>query len=108
MNAVLDERAAEESSAAQTCGLDDLEAELRREIEAGINETKAAISGKLKDGRLHAQRLLKRGRYAIEDGVSELAHQIKKNPISFLAIAFVVGTAFGLLSSPSSQRRNME
>ncbi len=99
------------SNATQTqsrCELDEAEAEIARKIEEGINEAKAAIFQKLDDGRLQAERLLKHGRYAVEDGVSELSHSIKKHPISFLGIAFAVGAAFGLVLSLSSQRQKTD
>ena len=109
MKSVLDEPLTNGSPAISTgsnCGLDEVEAVITRKIEEGINEAKAAFYQKLEDGRVQAERLLKQGQYAVEDGVSELAHKIKKNPISFLGIAFAVGAACGLLLSRSSHRQN--
>ena len=111
MKNVLDEPVTNGSSAAQredACGLDEVETEIARKIEEGINEVKAAFYQKLEYRRLRAERLLKHGQYAVEDGVSELAHKIKRNPISFLGIAFAVGAACGLLLSQSSQRKNTD
>jgi ElaB/YqjD/DUF883 family membrane-anchored ribosome-binding protein len=111
MKSLLDEPVTNVRSAPQTktaCRFDEAEAELARKIEDGINEAKAAISEKFEDGKLRAERFLKQGRYAIEDGVGELAHKIKKNPITFLGIAFAVGAAFGLLLAHSSQRQKTD
>jgi hypothetical protein len=108
MSGVLNQRVTEESSAPQTCWPDEQKAEFTRKIEEGINGAKDAISEKWEDGRHRAERLLKHGRYAMEDGVGELAYRIKKNPIGFLGIAFAIGAAFGLLLSLSSQRRNAD
>jgi ElaB/YqjD/DUF883 family membrane-anchored ribosome-binding protein len=115
MRSVLDEPATSSNAAPQTTIRyrqdeveAELEAELARKIEQGINEAKEAITEKLEDGKLAAERLLRRGRYAVEDGVSELTHKIKKNPISFLGIAFAAGAAFGLLLAHSSRRQDTE
>jgi ElaB/YqjD/DUF883 family membrane-anchored ribosome-binding protein len=81
------------------------EAEIARRIEKGINEAKAAISEKLDDSKTVAERFLKQSRYAVEDGLSELTHAIKRHPVSFLGIAFAAGAAFGLLISYSSKRQ---
>lgn len=75
------------------------EEEMER-IEKSINDVKAAVSETLEDG----ERLLKRGRYAVEDRVSEFAHKIKQHPFSFLGIAFACGAAFGLLASRPDKR----
>ncbi len=106
MRSVLDEPVINGSTAQQTnrtCQQDEDEAEIARRIERGINEAKTAISEKLEDGKAAAERLLKHGRYAVEDGVSELAHRIKKHPIGFLGIAFAAGALLGLLLSQSSR-----
>jgi hypothetical protein len=78
------------------------EEEIARRIEKGINEAKALLSEKLDDGKAAAERLLKHGRYAVEDGLSEVSHAIRRHPIGFLGIAFAVGATFGLLLSHSS------
>lgn len=63
----------------------------------GLENVKTAVSEKLEDGKIAAERLLKRGRYAVEDCMSETAHEIKHHPVSSLAIAFVAGAALGFL-----------
>ena len=105
MKTVLDEPKTQKATEAQTendCWQD--EQELERRIEKGINDAKAAISEKLEDSKIAAERLFKHGRYAVEDGLSELAHTIKRHPISFLGIAFAAGAAFGLLIAQTSRR----
>ena len=105
MNIVLDEPAAKEGTYAQTdnkCPQD--EEEVARRIEKAINEAKAAVSEKFEDGKIAAERLLRQGRHAVEDGISELTHTVKRHPVSFLGIAFAVGIAFGLLLSHAANR----
>lgn len=67
-------------------------------VEKGVKQVKTTASETLEDGKVAAERLLKRGRYAVEDGVEEAAHQIKRNPLTALAIAFAAGAALGLLA----------
>lgn len=62
-----------------------------------MNVAKEAISETLDDGVTGARRLLKRSRYAVEDGLEEAAHNIKQHPFSSLAIGFAAGAALGLL-----------
>ena len=71
--------------------------EAAKRIEKGVNDMKAAVSAKLEDGKFAAERLLRRGRHAVEDGVDEAAHHIKHNPFGSLAIAFAAGVALGFL-----------
>jgi len=86
-----------------TCRQD--EEEIARRIEKGINEAKAAVSEKLEDGKIAVERLFRHGRYAMEDGLSELVHTVKRHPVSFLGIAFAAGAVFGILLSRSAQTR---
>jgi len=75
----------------------DLEEPKAEKIEKGVNGLKAAVSETLEDGKMAAERLLKRGRYAVEDCMAETAHSIKHHPVSSLAIAFAAGAALGFL-----------
>ena len=105
MKSVMDEPVINGSTGApanRTCQQDEDEAEIAKEIEDAINEAKTAISEKLDDTKEAAERLLKHGRYAVEDTLSEVAHNIKKHPIGFLGIAFAAGAVLGLLLSHSS------
>jgi hypothetical protein len=105
MKTVLDERNTKrdaDARADQRRRLD--EEEVARRIEKGIDDAKAAISETLEDGKAAAERFLRQGRYAVEDRLSDLTHKIKRNPLSFLGIAFAAGAAFGLLISYSSNK----
>ena len=81
---------------AATCGKEVREAAER--VEKGVNHAKAAVAETLDDGAAAARRLLKRGRYAVEDGLEEAAHNIKQHPFRSLAIGFAAGAALGLLA----------
>ncbi len=77
-----------------TCAGTCLGSELRdagSRVEKGVHKVKEAASETLADGKIAAERLLKHGRYAVEDGVEEVVHQIKRNPVRSLAIAFAAG-----------------
>lgn len=65
---------------------------------ASLDDAKDAVSAKLEDGKFAAERMLKRGRYAAEDGLEEAVHNIKRNPLGSVAIAFAAGAALGFLA----------
>lgn len=91
------ERSTEAQAACEgTCLGTDLK-EAARRFEKGLNDSKAAASAKLKDARIAADRLVKLTRYAVEDGIEETTHQIKRHPLGSLAIAFAAGAALGFL-----------
>lgn len=109
MKTTLDEPVVKDDTATRTESnwrQDEEAAEMARKIDRSIDEAKAAISEKLQDGQFAAERLLRHGRYAVEDGLSELAHTVKRHPVSFLGIAFAAGAAVGLLLAQSSRREN--
>jgi ElaB/YqjD/DUF883 family membrane-anchored ribosome-binding protein len=111
MKSVMDEPVTNGSAAAtknRTQQQDENDAEIAGETEEVLNEAKAAIFEKLEDTKDAAKRLLKHGSYALEDIVSELAHNIKKHPIGFLGFAFAAGTVLGLLLPHSSQQRDTD
>ena len=66
-------------------------------IKKGVNNATNAVSEKLKDGRIAAERLVKRSRYAVEDGLEQTAHNIKRNPFSSVAIGLAAGAVLGFL-----------
>jgi ElaB/YqjD/DUF883 family membrane-anchored ribosome-binding protein len=72
--------------------------DVSKRIEKGVRNAKDAVSETLEDGKIAAERLLKRSRYAVEDGIDETARTVKRNPFSSLAIAFAAGAAFALLT----------
>lgn len=99
MKGVLEETTAETGSEARRgragCGQD--ARELGKRIERAVDDAKDAVSAKLEDGKFAAERLLKRSRYAAEDGLEEAVHTIKRNPLGAVAIAFAAGAALGFL-----------
>lgn len=60
-----------------TCLGTDLK-EAAKRFEKGLNDSKAAVSESLEESRIAAERLLKHGRYAVEDGIEETVHQISE------------------------------
>jgi hypothetical protein len=80
------------------------EEEVARRVDRAINNAKATVSEKLEDTKAATERILRHGRYAVEDGLSELVHTFKRHPIGFLGAAFAVGAAFGLLVSHSANK----
>jgi ElaB/YqjD/DUF883 family membrane-anchored ribosome-binding protein len=100
MNGVLEESKFESGSkvraaGAGACGYN--AREVAKRIEKGVNHAKAVVTEKLEDGKIAAGRLLKRGRFAVEDGIEETAHSIKHHPFSSLAIAFAAGATLAFL-----------
>ncbi len=100
MNSVVEESKFESGSkvragSATTC--EHAAQEVGKQIEKSVNHAKAAVAEKLEDGKIAAGRLLKRGRYAVEDGIEETAHSVKHHPFSSLAIAFAAGATLAFL-----------
>ena len=54
---------------------------------------------KFEDIKMQVRRLVKHGRYAVEDGLTEALHKVKRRPLESLAIAFVCGAMLGLIVS---------
>lgn len=108
MKSVLDETKVEIGAevpagyAATYCGHD--AQEVAKRIEKGVNDAQAAVTAKLEDGKIAAERLLKRGRYAVEDGIRETAHNIKRHPFGSLAIAFAAGAALAFLAPRAAKK----
>lgn len=64
----------------------------------GAIEPKAAVmTQKLEDGKMAAQRMVRKGQHMIEDCMAETAHEVKRHPMEALAIAFAAGALVGLL-----------
>jgi ElaB/YqjD/DUF883 family membrane-anchored ribosome-binding protein len=70
-------------------------------VEKIVNTAKAAVEETIEDGKIAAERLMKRGRdvmaNAAEDRLNEAARHVKRNPGRSLAIAFAAGTLIGML-----------
>jgi ElaB/YqjD/DUF883 family membrane-anchored ribosome-binding protein len=75
------------------------------QVGKAVNRAKAAVSEKIDDGRIAAERMFKRSRYAMEDGVDTAVRQVKRNPVSSVLVAFAAGAMVGLLA-PHLGRRN--
>lgn len=84
------------SGCAATCCGHDMQEDVKR-MEKEVDKAKAAISAKLEDGKIAAERLLKRGRYAVEDGIEQTAHDIKRHPFRSVAIGLAAGAVLGFL-----------
>ncbi|HXP86770.1 MAG TPA: hypothetical protein VN841_18710 [Bryobacteraceae bacterium] len=106
MNTILEEPKVESGadagvcSAAAQCHYE----EAAKRIEKALNDAKTSVSARLEDGKTGAERLLKRGRYAVEDGIDEAAHQIRRHPVSSLAIAFSAGALLAFLLPRPAKR----
>ncbi len=62
-------------------------------------KARAAVSDTIEDGKMAAERLLKRGRYAVEDTVEQCIHDIRRKPLKAVVLAFTSGVVVGLLVS---------
>jgi ElaB/YqjD/DUF883 family membrane-anchored ribosome-binding protein len=62
-----------------------------------VDRAKAAVSDTIEDGKMAAERLLKRGRYAVEDTVEQRVHDIRRKPVKAVAVAFGSGMVVGFL-----------
>ncbi len=71
--------------------------EVLRGAAAHLRDAKAAVAETLDDSTVAARRLLKRSRYAVEGGLEDTAHNIRRHPFGSLAIAFSAGAALALL-----------
>jgi len=63
------------------------------------DKVKMAVVDTIEDGKMAAERLLKRSRFAVEDAVAESVHGIRRNPVISVALAFTAGLISGLLVS---------
>lgn len=91
-----------QASGAASCGND--APEIAKLVAERVNEAKDAVSAKLEEGKMAAERLLKRGRHGIEDGISETAQAIKHHPFRSFAIAFAAGAALSFLGLRSARK----
>ena len=66
-------------------------------IVESVHHAGAVLSEKLEDGKTAAERALKQGRHAFEDGVEEAIHGVRRHPVGALGIAFATGVALGVL-----------
>jgi len=64
-----------------------------------VGRAKAAVSDTIEDGKMAAERLLKRGRYAVENTLEQRIHEIRRKPMKAVALAFTSGLVVGSLVS---------
>ena len=72
--------------------------EAARGVEKGLETMRAAVCESLEDSKMNTGRIVKRSRFAVENGIDETTHTIKRHPLSSLAIAFAIGSIAGFLS----------
>ena|SRR5579864_3728946 len=94
MKSVLDDLKVRADAVAD-CGHD--AQELAKKIGNGVNEAKAAVSEKLEDGKIAAERLLKQTRSVVKDGIRQTERNVKRHPFGSLAMVFAAGAAVGFL-----------
>ncbi len=85
-----------EGACASACMATEVKAAAER-IEKQVNKAKAEFVNKVEDSKIAAERFVKRGRYAMEDGFEEAVHKVKREPFKYLAIAFAAGAFIGFL-----------
>jgi len=85
------------AACAGTCVDKDVK-EAAMRVEKAFQDAKTTVGTKLEDARMQAERLGKRGRYAVEDGIMEATHRIQRHPFNAVAIAFAAGAAFSFLA----------
>jgi len=64
-----------------------------------VDRAKAAVSDTIEDGKMAAERLLKHGRYAVENTLEQRIHEIRRKPMKAVALAFTSGLVVGFLVS---------
>ena len=85
-----------EGACAAACLATDVK-EAAERMEKRAQKAKAAFLDKVEDSKIAAERLVKRGRYTLEDGFDEAIHNVKREPVKFLAVAFAAGAFLGFV-----------
>jgi|SRR5271170_2628316 len=112
MNSTLEDSRIDE----RTDSRPDYETDTRDEIKAAVERleksfdaSRAAISETLEEGRISAERLLRRGRDAAESCLDDATYQVKRNPVTAVALAFGAGAIaaalFGLIAPQITKNR---
>jgi hypothetical protein len=68
-----------------------------KKMEKTLNETRTAITEKIDDAQCAAERMVKRSRHALEDGIEDTTHTIRTYPISSVAVGIAAGAALGVI-----------
>ena len=78
-------------------------------LEKSFDASRAAISQTLEEGRISAERLLRRGRDTAEGYLDDATYQVKRNPGTAVALAFgagaIAGALFGLVAPQVAKKR---
>lgn len=74
-------------------------ANLGNEVTRKKNAVSEALSDTLENGKREVRRAVKRGYNAAEDLADEAAYRVKHNPLTSVAVAFGLGTAFGVVAT---------
>lgn len=85
----------ERRAAATCCGRD--AAEMKERFEKGAKDAKAAVFEKFEEGKFEAEKLMRRGRHAVEDRMAEAEHEVKRRPFAAVGAAFAFGAVAGFL-----------
>jgi hypothetical protein len=71
--------------------------EMTKMFEKGLKDAKVTVADKFEDGKREAQRFMKRSRFAMEDKLTDSAHQMKRHPGTTLAAVFAAGALLGFM-----------
>ena len=71
--------------------------ETAEQIEETFRASQATATATLKKGKRSAERLLRKGRSAVDDGIEEATHRIKGNPVGYVTAAFAAGAIAGIV-----------
>jgi ElaB/YqjD/DUF883 family membrane-anchored ribosome-binding protein len=80
-----------------TTQLEEQVRETAEQIEEAVRASTATVAETFNDGKRSTERLLRKGRYAVEDGVEEATHRIKRDPFGYVTAAFAAGTITGIV-----------
>lgn len=70
-----------------------------------VNRVRENLSNAAESTARDVKRLARKGQFAVEDRVDEVALRVRRNPGTALAIAFAVGSMSGLLAGLLLRRR---
>lgn len=70
-----------------------------------VNHVRESLGGAAERKVRDLKRLARKGRFAVEDRIDEVALRVRRNPGAALGIAFAVGSLGGLLAGVMLRRR---
>ena len=77
-------------------------------LAARVNRVKQNLADEAERRVRDVKRMARKGKFALEDGVDEVALRVRKNPGQALAIAFAAGALAGALINFAMRRRCAE